>query len=185
MRQKSTPSQVFLHPTDESARLLTLTNQRVAVIDAVDAERILALGLSWYAFRVRRSWYAAAEMGATGNRRRVYLHRLIMDAPIGIEVDHRDGDGLNCRRSNLRLCSHAQNLANQRLSSANKSGYRGVSWDMRDRRWRVAIKKHQVVTTLGGFKDPISAALAYDKAAREMFGEFARLNFPNEGERQA
>jgi len=138
------------------------------MIDAKDAERVLAF--KWCAHESRGKWYARRRQGG----REIKLHRFLMDAPSGVEVDHIDGDGLNNRRSNLRLSSHAQNSANQRRPKNNTSGYKGVG--RLEGRWYACIGG----TYLGWYDLPEVAARAYDTAARERFGEFAALNFPDE-----
>lgn len=154
---------------------IPLTQDKCAIIDAVDGE--IVVPYRWHAFRVHRTWYAATSV----NGRHLYMHRLILGNP-SERVDHRDGDGLNNRRANLRTCSHAQNMANARLPERNQSGFRGVNWFPRDGVWVARIKFERRNRYLGRFDDPIEAALVYDDAARRLFGEFARLNFPHDGE---
>jgi hypothetical protein len=110
------------------------------------------------------------------------MHRLIMDAPANMQVDHIDGDGLNNTRSNLRLCSNMQNCHNQGVAANNKSGYRGVSWDARRGKWRAVIMVNGRLRSLGYHATPADAAIAYDSAARQLFGEYARLNFDGAGQ---
>ena len=106
----------------------------------------------------------------------VYLHRLIMGAAPGQVVDHRNGDTLDCRKSNLRLCRTRQNNQN-RAKAANRSNpYKGV--DLRQNgKWRAKISVGKRTVHLGYHDTPELAARAYDAAAVEHFGEFARLNF--------
>lgn len=108
-----------------------------------------------------------------------YMHRLILGLVPGDgqRVDHRDLNGLNNVRSNLRLCTSSQNLANGPRRVDNTSGYRGVGWDRQHRRWVAKIQVRGRTMNLGLFRSPEQAALAYDAAAREHFGEFARPNF--------
>jgi hypothetical protein len=108
------------------------------------------------------------------------LHRLIMNPPKGMMVDHINGDGLDNRRANLRVCTNAENGRNQRLSKNNKSGYKGVSWFKRDKKWRSKIKHEGKSRCIGLFDCPEKAARAYDAVAKELFGEYANLNFPEE-----
>lgn len=110
------------------------------------------------------------------NRKPHYLHRLVMDAPQGSQVDHIDGNVLDCRRANLRLASHAQNQRNSRIYRNNRSGFKGVSRYKRTGKWQACIKVDNKLRHLGYFPNPKEAAAAYDKAARELHGEFALTN---------
>jgi hypothetical protein len=117
-----------------------------------------------------------------GSRRKVYLH----DAVLGLRgIDHRDRNGLDCRRKNLRAAGQAQNGANRGLQRNNRTGFKGVYWFRRDHCWTAQVQTRGRRRHLGYFSTPEEAARAYDDAAREHFGEFARLNFPQRGERSA
>jgi hypothetical protein len=108
----------------------------------------------------------------------VYLHRFIVDAPHGLQVDHINGDVFDNRRSNLRLCTHGQNQCNRGMTQANTSGFKGVfraTW-CKDK-WVARIKSGGRITHLGSFGTPEDAARAYDAAAKSMHGDFARTNF--------
>jgi hypothetical protein len=105
----------------------------------------------------------------------VYMHRSVLRAPKGKLVDHRDMDGLNNLRSNLRIATQSENQRNRR-SSPHTSRYKGVSI-YRGNRWRAKIVLNGHQTHVGHFVDEVEAARAYDKKARELFGEFARTNF--------
>lgn len=125
-------------------------------------------------------------VGTQHQGRLVYLHRFILRlTPDDPDVDHIDGDTRNNRRSNLRLASRQQNARNRRLSVSNTSGYKGVTWHQKERCWRSQIYVDGTRISLGGHATPEDAALAYDAAAREVFGVFARLNFPRAGEQAA
>lgn len=104
----------------------------------------------------------------------VYMHRAIVKCPSTFKVDHRDNDGLNNQRPNLRVASHDQNNYNREGWSL--SGYKGVS--RRGRRYRARLQINGVEKCLGNFDTAIEAAVAYDIAAHELFGEFAWFNFP-------
>lgn len=117
-----------------------------------------------------------------GNRNfiTVYMHRLIMRAGPSEQVDHIDGNTLDNRRSNLRRASHTQNARNsvKRRSRAHTSRFKGVCWVKSQGRWRAYITVDRRRIHLGRYFDEEQAARAYDRAAVEHFGEFARLNFP-------
>lgn len=99
-----------------------------------------------------------------------------MNAPNGVEVDHKDGNGLNNVRSNLRFCTASQNKMNMRCW--NKHGFKGVTFMKRRglRCWRAKLTINKIVKHLGYFYCLHEAALAYNKAAKKYFGRFARLN---------
>jgi HNH endonuclease len=139
----------------------------------VDSEDWLRVALhSWYIERNHRVDYAYAAVDG----KKMYLHRFIMQPLEGFEVDHIDGDGLNNRRSNLRIVSHKQNLRNQRLQARSTSGYKGVSWGKSRCLWGAHIRYDGKKRFLGRFPSRDDAARAYNTRASEVFGEYARLN---------
>ena len=105
------------------------------------------------------------------------MHRLILNAMKGMDVDHINHDGLDNRRSNLRLCTRSENLRNQRALRSS-TGLKGIHLDKRGR-WTAYIKPNAQKSHkfLGYFDNAIDAAVAYDAAARQHYGEFARTNF--------
>lgn len=113
-----------------------------------------------------------------GKRKSIFMHRLLMDAKSGQLVDHINGNGLDNRKSNLRIATQSQNSANSKLPITNTSGFKGVSWCKRSRKWMASIRINKLKKTLGYFTDPIVAAKAYDVAAKSHFKTFARVNFP-------
>jgi hypothetical protein len=117
--------------------------------------------------------------------KKIYLHRVLLEAPKGKWVDHRNGSPLDNRRTNLRLATHQQNMFNSGKRSTYKgkptsSSFKGVTWDRSCGKYKARIKKNGIYHYLGHFDDPWKAALAYDHAALEMFGEFAQTNFTYE-----
>ena len=117
-----------------------------------------------------------------GMRRTTYLHRHLMNARKGEEVDHINGNGLDNRRANLRIASRAENCRNTRRTTG-KSGFRGVYATRNKEKWQCRINHNGSLQYIGTFSSAIEAAKAYDNAARRMHGEFALLNFPEDGER--
>jgi len=105
----------------------------------------------------------------------ISLHRVIINTPEGIEVDHIDHNGLNCQKYNMRNCSHADNLKNKK--PCGKSKYLGVYFMGKYRYIRAQIQINGTCHYLGHFKTEIEAAKSYDKKAKEVHGEFANLNF--------
>jgi hypothetical protein len=114
-----------------------------------------------------------------GKIKPMFLHREIMQPAKGLLVDHRNSDGLDNRRSNLRPATHSQNSYNRAKKKNTSSQFNGVSWTKGRNRWRVSIRNNGKSVSLGYFDNEIDAAKAYDMAAKKYHGEFARLNFPD------
>ncbi len=161
-------------PDSEQVRFIPLTRGKFAIVDAEDYEWLSKY--KWHINICRRNSYALRSK----NRRKCAMHREITNAPDGMLVDHIDGNGLNNRKSNLRLCNHAQNARNSRPYRNGSSKYKGVSFDQYAKKWKVVIENNGEQFNLGRFKDEVEAARAYDKKAAELFGEFAYLNFPKD-----
>jgi hypothetical protein len=108
------------------------------------------------------------------HQRQILLHRWILNAPNGTEVDHIDHDPLNNCRSNLRLCLKAQNQWNREgATKRSKSGIRGVSWDTDSRKWVVQLQKHKRKVCIGYYHDKSEAEKAAKEARREYFGQWS------------
>lgn len=161
---------------DETIEIV-LTQGQVALVDECDLDTVLEY--RWHAQRRRRGWCARAYAGGgCRDARKVFMHRLILDAPAGVSVDHANMNGLDNRRINLRFATLSQNMANQRKRrDKTSSKYKGVWYDRRRKRpWRAEIEVRGRRKRLGTFDTEEEAALAYNRAALEYFGEFARLN---------
>ncbi|WP_216640209.1 HNH endonuclease [Achromobacter ruhlandii] len=136
----------------------------------LDAADLPLLGS--YTWRVRRGGYVVRAYGGKS----IFLHRLVLAAQAGQIVDHINGDKLDNRRQNLRLCTIAQNSQNQALRTTNTSGFKGVRRNTTAGKWEALIRYAGRRIYLGLFDDPRVAAHAYNRAAVELHGEFARLN---------
>lgn len=158
------------------AREITLSRGLVAIVDDVDFGRVAAVG-KWYANPSGRTFYARKNFWVGGQCRSVRMHTFITGWDF---VDHRNGNGLDNRRANLRQATQAQNSMNRARRSDNTSGYKGVSPYGRRGRWSSTIHVGGKKRCLGIYASAADAARAYDAAARGHFGEFARLNFPKE-----
>lgn len=144
------------------------------LVDPEDKE--LLNGSNWF---IGVNGYVVRNCRKGDKKSQELLHRLIMKCESGEYVDHINLDRLDNRRSNLRKCSNQQNSWNSGLSKANRSGYKGVSWHKQCSKWTVRIKANGKHHSLGLHVNKVEAAKAYDNAAKEYFGEFARLNFPD------
>lgn len=170
-----------------------LTQGLVALIDDQDAERV-----SRYKWHIKTQTarpgvvYAQTTVrlapGRKGKTTSLTLHRFIVEAEPGVVVDHRSGNTLDNRRENLRVTDARGNSTNVTSSKNQKrGGFKGVSWNRNAGKWEVAIcaGEHRLngkrkKLHLGLYDDPRAAARVYDSAAREHFGEYARLNFPGD-----
>lgn len=155
----------------DGAVIIPLTKGKIAIIDETDFGKVKEY--IWLAHRIGKVWYADStpQKGRT-----VRMHRLIMDCPKGIEIDHIDGNGLNNRRSNLRYCNRSENCRNRRTSKNTSAIYKGVSFHRASNKYRAKIGINNKHIWLGVFENPIDAAKAYDNAAIELHGEFALTN---------
>lgn len=150
---------------------IPLTKGQTALIDDADYEAVSRH--KWYAKRGRNTFYAASGHGSN----RLLMHTLILGK--GVTIDHRDGDGLDNRRHNLRSANHSQNQWNRRKRKT--AVFKGVTFNPKNGKhkpWSVYIKRK----FLGTFATPEEGARVYDMAARKTYGEFAWLNFPLEEE---
>jgi hypothetical protein len=152
---------------------IPLTKGHFALIDDEDCERV-----SQYKWSFDNNGYAVRKAGGRKNPKKIMLHRFIMDAPAGFDVDHIDGDPLNNTRANLRVCNRSQNNANRISLPGSTSQYKGVSWNSKRQYWQVYQTAYGIRRWWGHFESELDAAMVYDDAAYEAFGDFARLNFP-------
>jgi hypothetical protein len=146
-------------------RKIQLTQGKMAMVDDED-----------FKYLNQWKWHLHGDGYACRTMKKIKMHRVLIDCPINLEVDHIDGNKLNNQKSNLRICTHQQNMANQKKYKTNTTGYKGVTIWKQYIRAQIQINKKRIY--LGFFPDLISAAKAYDKKAKELWGSFARLNFP-------
>ena len=166
------------------ARVIQLTKGKVAIVDDDDYVALAAFKWRAHQNRCKRIYYAARASQVSGVRRMVLMHRVIMGAKPGQMIDHRDGNGLNNRRSNLRFTTQSGNSGNsiKRLYFRGRlctSKFKGVSrCRSKSNPWRATITARGAYQAIGSFATELEAAIAYDAAARKHFGDFAKLNFP-------
>jgi hypothetical protein len=150
------------------------TRDYVAAVDDADYARVRSY--RWSARVAKRTVYAQRQMKRDDGSWTVQaMHTFLTGWP---QVDHRDGDGLNNQRANLRPASALQNMWNRRKLAAASSRFKGVCWKKDMSCWVARITVDGVRRHLGYFGSEDAAARAYDNAAAEEFGEFAKLNFP-------
>lgn len=162
---------------------IPLTKGYSAIVDNEDAD---LADFKWYTYVGKHTCYAMRKKRVTKRQSTVLLHQVILTRMLGRDLvkgemcDHQDGNGLNNTRTNLRLATKAENMRNQRLSQANTSGYKGVSWDKYREKWRAYIMPNKKQRFLGHFDTPEEAHAAYCAAALELFGEFANFGLSSQ-----
>ena len=161
-----------LEKSVKNTKLIALTQGRFAIVDAEDYDRLSRH--KWCAARSRGAFYA--HRGSNGST--VTMHRQIIHPPDGLCMDHINHNGLDNRRSNLRVCTNAENQYNKRPQKNSSSRYKGVIRRGDCNKWRAKICFKRKRIHLGDFDDEVESAMAYDDKAAELFGEFAWLNFP-------
>jgi hypothetical protein len=142
----------------------------------IDKDDFLLLNCySWQSKIIEGKIYAKTAYRINGKLKTFYLHRIIANAKSGEYVDHINGNPLDNRRNNLRICTNAQNIRNSKIKLNNKTGYKGVQ-QLPSGNWRSRLTFNYKSINLGVFKNIIEAAKAYDQGAVKYFGKFARIN---------
>lgn len=161
---------------------ITLTTGEVVLVDDEDLERVSSI--RWCPQRRKKGGRIEYAQGWNGNRS-ITMHRFILCAKPGETIDHINGNGLDNRRSNLRFVTQQQNSLNRKSVKGTTSKFRGVCRTKGHHFWEATIYLNGERIRLGWFRDETDAAMAYDDMARQLFGEFARLNFPRANEQSA
>lgn len=156
-------------------RYIELTKGYHAKVDDEDFDRLSKFNWSLHSM-TRRSKKLYAATHIPRSQEYITMHRLITGAQKGQSVDHINDDGLDNRKENLRVCSHAENLRNRGKNINNTSGFKGVEHKKIGKPWMARITVNYRSIYLGTFKDKLDAAMAYNVAALKYHGEFARLN---------
>lgn len=172
------PSVIFKNypepPPISGAKYIQLGHEKFTIVDEEDYEVINSYNWSLRKpTKTNNNYYAK---GGIGQGRLVYLHQFIMNFPT-LLIDHINHNGLDNRKSNLRLCVQSQNNQNNLKRALKTSQYKGVSWG--NKKWRVHIMCNGKLIYLGSFLSEEEAALVYNEKALELFGEFACLNIIN------
>jgi hypothetical protein len=171
-------------------KILPLTQGLNTSLDDEDIE--WANQWKWYAKRGGNSFYAYRNSAPNlnGTRDSLLLHRELFrrinpDFDTSMEIDHRDGNGLNNQRENLRSATDSKQRHNQTIRTNNTSGFLGVTWNKAVGKFSARVRLNWKRKHVGWFNCPVEAAKARDAAARELHGPFGTYNFPREGERPA
>lgn len=153
---------------DEHTYGIPLSRNQIALIDKEDLKKIKDYG--WYARfdRIGKTFYAITRTHGTN----IIMHRLILDADDSTVIDHADHNGLNNRKSNIRICTQSQNCMNKKTQSNNSSGYKGVSFHKRKNKYQATIMINRKQIYLGSFNTAIEASEVYQAAAKRLFGKF-------------
>lgn len=136
-----------------------------------DCNKIWVENYNWF---LCSSGYAVRSFTIAHKRKRFSLHKLIMWAPEGMEIDHINGDKLDSRYGNLRVATKQQNGMNQGLAKNNKSGHKGVAWRKQTRKWSATIIYKYENIWLGGYDKKEDAIKARLTAEKEIYGEYSR-----------
>jgi hypothetical protein len=146
--------------------------EKYLVVDIEDYDKVINFAWNIKTSTSDNTFYAVTRE----NGRNFYIHQHLLDYYGELKIDHIDGNGLNNRRSNLRLVTHNQNLCNAKVYKGKKSKYKGVQFDKNSKKcWQVWIRRKY----LKRFENELEAALYYDEVAKQEYGEYARLNFPD------
>jgi hypothetical protein len=153
------------------AKEIPLTRDQFAIVDDDDYD--WAMQWKWFC---DCHGYAKRSLKCNKVQTTIWLHREIIGAKDGDNVDHIDGNPLNDQKNNLRICTHGENMFNKRCYSNGTSTYKGVSWKTQQEKWVAQIQCNGQKYHIGYFDTEEDAALAYNEKAKELFGDFARLN---------
>lgn len=153
---------------------IRLHDGQYAIVDDDDFERVSEL--KWRACKGSKNkcWYARTSETICGHRGFTYMHHFVF--PGHEELDHKNRNGLDNRKSNLRPATSSQNQANREKRAGTSSRFKGVCWDNTGKKWKARIKCNRKERNLGLYDSEQEAARAYNRAAKEAFGEFAWLN---------
>lgn len=154
-----------------------LTKGYVAIVDDEDYDRVS--NHKWRVDVIKRSDGSKTAYAKSAIKKKtVYLHRFVYGDTKGMHIDHIDGNPLNNSKSNLRTCTHSQNMKNRCIVTGASSQYKGVTWDVDSKKWRARICANKIVMSLGLYESEEEASRVYDMAAAKYFGDFARTNKP-------
>lgn len=160
-------------PEAGEPRVIFLSQGQFAIVDAEDYEKLKQY--KWHAV-YKDGWYARRITSWAEGHKTIWMHREIMKPPDDMQIDHRNHNGFDNRRCNLRTCTQSDNQHNQRPRKNTSSKYKGVSWRKNCSKWHACIRHDGKLINLGDFEIEEEAAKTYNKKAIELFGEYACLN---------
>lgn len=160
---------------NEKGVKIKITKGFYSLIDEEDFLRVSKF--KWSASVYKNNFYAITDIYQKNKKKKIRtgMHRFLMNFPKNKDVDHINGNGLDNRKINLRVCSRSQNSMNRDKSSLNKSGYKGVSWCKAMNSWQACISFNRKTIYLGCYSTPKKAHEIYSIAAKKYYGEFAYI----------
>lgn len=154
-------------------KTIPLTKGKFAIVNTYDYEFLMQW--KWHVCEGHNTDYAMRNSKPdpiTKKRHHIMMHRVLADTPDGMDTDHKNGNGLDNRRRNLRTCSRSQNMHNRRPNKKGTSKHKGVYWHKQSKKWRAYIQINKERIYLGGFKKEKDAATAYSKKSKSEFKNF-------------
>lgn len=157
-----------------NTKLIPLTQGKFAIVDEEDYTKVII-----YNWKLLRLSHRLEYVRASHKGKKIYLHRLIMGFPENKCIDHKNHNGLDNRKENLRKCTRAENNMNIPKRKESKSKFKGIFWHPKANKWCAQISINNKMCHIGLFNKEEDAAMAYDEKARIFYGEFACTNFSN------
>jgi len=154
---------------------IPLTQGQFALVDNEDYGWLNQF--KWCAMKLKNTFYAVrSSKTINGKQKTIYMHRVIMNPPNNMDIDHIDHNGLNNQKVNLRVVTRSQNSMNQQTHKKKSSNFKGVSRNKLNKLWQASIEYNGKSINLGYFEEEIDAGIIYNQKAIELFGEYAHLN---------
>lgn len=183
----SSPQDVTEYQTDEATGgvLIPLGSRKysgmLAIIDAADVPLVTRHRWTVHKDKRSRTFYAQRVERKNGKQRHIFMHRMILGlTDRKVYTDHENHNGLDNRRTNIRIATAQQNAFNKRAATHGLSQYKGVSWSKSHSKWQVTFTYNRKLRWVGSFDKEIDAATAYDNAVSAYHQQFANPNFPTE-----
>jgi len=151
-------------------KTIELSRNQVTIVDDEDFDI-----LNQYKWFCSNSGYAMRAPWPTQKPKHLIMHRIILNCPKGLQVDHINGNKLDNRKSNLRIVEEKYNHLNIAKRCTNKSGHKGVDWRPEKQKWRARINLHKKAYSLGHYDNIVDAIEAYNKAAKILYGKYERI----------